>query len=165
EADRVHRQAGDDVDDHQPPADELVRHDRLQEHGQHRQQDPVDAQRQNVPEQVLVELEVGVALDRLHRDSGSDADQQGGDQYQRDREGLGHDEGPVRHGGGVDDLVRATLAFAPDQLAGVIDGDDDRDQAERSLEGGDGHPRHQLDRRAVELAGVPEPGHRIDQAQ
>ena len=57
-------------------ADEFVRHDRLQEHGQHRQQRPVDGLGQHVPEQVFVDLVVGVTLDGLHQHRGQDADQQ-----------------------------------------------------------------------------------------
>ncbi|MND74188.1 hypothetical protein D3C80_657760 [compost metagenome] len=49
--------------------------------------------------------------------------------------------------------MRAPLAVTPDQFAGVVDGDDDDDQAEGAAQRLDHHPRHGKDRRAVKLTG------------
>ncbi|MNQ89103.1 hypothetical protein D3C85_1044000 [compost metagenome] len=142
----------DQIDHHDGPADELVGRQRLHKDGQHRHQSEADGLGHDEPEQVLAELVVGVALDRLHDYPGQRGGQQGRDQHQDQGQGLGQQEGPVGRRRGIDDLMRAPLAVAPDQFARIIDGDDQDDQAERTAQGLDHHARHQQDRRAVDLA-------------
>ena len=152
-AEIAQHQGRDQIDDHERPADEFVGRQGLDEDGQNRQQDEIGRARQDVPEQVFAELVVGIALDGLDHDAGHDADQQGRDQHQGQGQGLGNQEGPVRRRGRVDDLVDLALAIPPDQLTGIVDGDNDGDQAEGPGHGRDHHPRHQQDRRAEDLAG------------
>ncbi|NJS39935.1 MAG: hypothetical protein HC783_14015, partial [Rhodobacteraceae bacterium] len=85
--------AHDEPDAHQAPADELVRRDRLQKHGQDRDVEEIDERRDHVPDEVLVELEVRVALVRLHADAYADRNQKRDRATQRrSREDLRRDE-------------------------------------------------------------------------
>ena len=150
EAQVVHHQGRDQPQDHQPPADEFVRTDRLDEDRQGGDQDDVDRLRDQPPEQVFAELEVEVALDRLDDHGDHDRDREGRDQHQGNGQGLGRDEGPVGGGGGVDDLVGPPFALPPDQFAGVVDGDDHAHGREDPAERGDHHPRHRIGAPAIE---------------
>ncbi len=156
---------GDDVEHHGAPAEELVGRDHLQEHRERRDHGAVGRVGQDVPPEVLAELEGRAALDRLHQQAGQHADQQCGDQHQDDGQGLGDDEGPVGDGRGLDDFVGSPLALAPDQLARVVDGDDDREDGESAVELLDHHPRHRVHAGPVELVDQPEVGAAVDQAQ
>jgi hypothetical protein len=164
EAELIEGQLGDQVDHHQPPADELVRRDRLQEHRQHRHQRPVEGVRQDVPEQVLLQLEVGEALDRLDEHAGRGAHQQGGDQHQGQRQGLRDHEGPVGRAGGVDDLVGLAVALAPDELAGVVDRDHDHHEGEGAVQGGDHPAGHRIDVRPARFRAQEEGGAGVEEA-
>ena len=138
----------DNVEHDHAPAGIFVRAQRLDENGQHGDQDQVDSGRQHVPEQPLADLEIRIAFEQLDQHRRQDADQQGGQQYQRNGDRLGHEERPIGQGRRVDDLVHLAVALAPDQLAGIINGNDDHDEGETAVE-----PRDQG--KGDRIGGVP----------
>ena len=106
-------------------------------------------------------------MEHLAEHGGDHADQQGRDQHQADGQGLGRHEGPVGHRGGVDDLMGLALALTPDQLARIVDGDDHRDQAERTQQGRQQDAGDRIDHPAITpgLGGEPQGAHGVRQAQ
>ena len=152
EAHRAQDDGRDQIDHHDGPADELVGRQGLHHNGQDGDHAEAQRARQDVPHQVLADLEVEHAARDLHADAGDHADDQDRGQDQDQGQGLGQQEGPVGGRRGVDQLVDLAVAVAPDQLAGIVDGHDHRDEAERALKRGDHHARHQIDRGAVDLA-------------
>ena len=141
-----------------------MRHQHLHEHREHGEQHGQRRAGQHEPLQVVQQLEVGVALQRLHHHAGQHRDEQRGRQDERDRNDLRDDERPVRRRRRVDDLVDAAVAVAPDQFAGVEDRDDDRDDREGAVQVDDHQPRHREDLAAVELPRVPERAERVQHA-
>ena len=150
-ADVGERDGADKVDHHDPPADILVRAQRLDEHRKHRQQYHIDRARQDVPREVLVQLEIEIASRGLGKHRRDNGDQQGRQQHQRHGNGLGHHVGPARKRGAVDDLVELAVAVAPHQFAAVIDRDDHRDQPEAALQQGEQREGRRNGRGAVDL--------------
>ena len=65
---------------------------------------------------------------------GQRAHEEHGAEHQDEAKDLWDQEGPVRGGGGVDDVGKATLAIAPDKFASVVDGDQDNDETEGALQ-------------------------------
>ena len=59
---------------------------------------------------------------------------------------LGQRQRPVGQRRRVDDLVHLPVALAPDQLAGIIDGDDDQDRVEAALIIGTNDERERIGR-------------------
>jgi hypothetical protein len=156
---------GDQVGDHRRPAQELVRDEALQEHRQDREQNGVGGGGQDEPQHIVADLVVGVALDGLHRHAGQGAEDEGGDQHQGDGQALGDDERPVGRGRRVDDLVGPAVAVAPDELAGVVDGDDERDDGVRPPQQRDHLAGHRIGVHAVEFAGEHQAGRGIENAE
>ncbi|TMJ15244.1 MAG: hypothetical protein E6G94_07585, partial [Alphaproteobacteria bacterium] len=160
--------AGDDgqdqVQDHDPPAGIFVGAERLDEDRQRREQDHVERRRKDVPEEIFAELVVRIALKRLDEQRGDHADQDAGDEHQRHRKGLGDDVGPIGQRSRVDDLVDLAVALPPDQLAAIINGDDQRDDREASREDRDHSPSHRVGRGAVQASPQPQADDGVDQA-
>ncbi len=164
-ADRRKGDGGDDVDHHPAPADELVGREDLKEDRQGGEEEAVRSVRQNIPDEVLAEFDLRPAADCLEEHRRHHADQQGRDQHKGDRKGLGEHEGPVRDGGGLDDLVGASVALAPHQLPRIVDGDDDREEDEGARDLLDHQPRGRVHGRAVDLAAEPDVREAEDQAK
>ncbi len=85
-------------------------------------------------------------------------------EHQRDREDLGHEVRPVGRRRGVDDLVHAAITVAPDQLAAVIDRDDERHDRERAGQRLDDQSRDRIRVAAVPVADGPRRQARVDDA-
>ena len=134
--------AGHEVERHQAPAPIFVRRHGLDEDRKRRKLDRPDRLRNDVPQEIVVEFEEVITLDRLDRDGDRHRDDESRNQHQRDGCDLRHDEDPVRYRAGIEDFVGAPVALAPDELAGIIDGDDDRDEGEGAPERVDHHPGH-----------------------
>ena len=60
------RDRGNKIEYHDAPADKLVRAERLHQHRKHSEQQHVDCGRQDVPGEVLFELQVEIALRKLN---------------------------------------------------------------------------------------------------
>ena len=106
-----------------------------------------------------------ITLDRLHRDAGGDRHQQQRQQHQDDGGYFGHHERPVRDRARVEHLVRALVAFAPNQFAGVIYGDDDRDDGKGAVKCLDHDPRHRIDDEIDDAVGVPHGADAVEKAE
>ena len=152
-AERAHRQQGDVVDDHQADPEVLVVGDHVQEErDDRRQRDRGEHEAVEVAE-VDVELELGVALDRLDEHAGED---QRREQRRVDQQQRAHLAGEDRAGAGrrrVAHLVAEQVALAPDQRPRV----ERRQQEVEEPEAAD-HLDHRVGdrvhRRAVEQVGV-----------
>ena len=158
EAHPLHDDGQHQPDHHHVPADEFVGAEHLDEHRQDADQDEVGGVRQHVPEQILLRLEIEVALGRLHGHRRQHAAHQRGDQHQADGQHLGQHEGPIGRRGGVDDLVHPPVAVAPHHLAGEVGGDDHREDQEAALQGRQDDPRHRPQGAAVDTVVGDEPG-------
>ena len=97
---------------------------------------------------------------------GQRAHEEHGAEHQDEAKDLWDQEGPVRGGGGVDDVGKATLAIAPDKFASVVDGHQDDHETEGALQQfdhaqGDGQENGPVLLQAQEDAaqGIDEPQH------
>ncbi len=68
EAESIEGRLADHEQQHQHPAEGLVRHERLHEDREHREQHHAHGRRQHVPDQILADLELEIALEQLHED-------------------------------------------------------------------------------------------------
>ena len=158
------RHAGHQLQQHQRPAQGLVRRQHLHEHRQHGQLQRRHQRRQPEPGQVVQRLQGRPALGQLHRHAGEHGHRAGGREHERDGRDLGQQMHPVGRRSGVDNLVQPAFTVAPDQLAAVVDRDDDRHDVEGALQRLHHQPCRRPGAGAVPLAG--EPGRRaaIDHA-
>ena len=65
---------------------------------------------------------------------GQGAHKEHGAEHHDEAKDLWDQEGPVRGGGGVDDVGKAPFPVAPDKFACIVDGDQDDDEAEGALQ-------------------------------
>ena len=164
-AHRVERDGRDEVDEHQCPADVLVRRQCLDEHRQDREREHLDRRRQHVPVQVLRQFDGGVALDELDGHCADNGDGQRGEEHTDHSQGLRQHEGPVRYRTRIDDLVDAHVAVPPDELTPVEDGDHERNDRECALQQLQHREGPREGRRAVEAGRERERRDRIEQAE
>ena len=121
-------------DNHQGPAHELVGRQGLQEDGQNRDQGPVGEGRQHIPANVLAPVRMRKSQQDLGEHGGQGAHEEHGAEHHDEPKDLWDQEGPVRGGGGVDNVGKAPLAIAPDKFASVVDGHQDDDETEGALQ-------------------------------
>ena len=151
------------IDEHDRPADIFVRAQRLDEYRQDRDQDQVDAERQNIPDEIFDRFIIKISLDRLECDGGDGGQQQRRNEHERHSQCFRRHIGPVRQGGRIDDLVHLAVAVPPNQFAGIIDGDDERDDRKGSLQHTDQGKGDREQRCAVYFARRQQSGTDIEQ--
>ncbi len=154
----------DDVDHHHAPADIFVGAERLHQDRQHRQDHRVGRGGQQQPHHIFAELQIGDAARELDEDRRRNGDRVAREQHRDQRQRLGRQIGPVGQRGRVDDLVHLAVAVAPHQLAGIIDGDDERDDPERAEQRLDRGEGERPGWRAVKLGRKDQRRTRIEQA-
>ena len=82
--------------------------------------------------------------------------------HHHQRQQLGHQRQPGRHRGGVEDLVEAIVALAPDQLTRIKRDDDEHEQAKRAAQ----QPGHLIgDRPGLRAKKIAQRGTGKDQEQ
>ena len=164
EADVAQRDRGDEVHHHHRPADIFVGAERLHEHRQHRQLYHEDAAGQHIPGQILQRFQRRHPAPQLHQHGSQYRHDQAGEQHTGHRQHLGHQIGPVRQRRAVHDFVEAPIPVTPHHFAGIIDGDDDREDRETAIQLFDQRKCERPRRRAVNLVGEDEGAAGVEQA-
>ena len=150
------RRLRNDDGHHHHPAHGFGGDQRLDEDGQDSVLRDINRPRHEVPEQVVADLEGGVALDELNAHRHQRTAQQRRGQHQGDRQHLRDGKGPVRGRRGIENLVQAALAAAPDQFPGVVHRDEQGDDRERPRQRLNHQARHRQRRRLIHFVGEPE---------
>ena len=163
EADIVEGDRGDEIDDHHPPADIFVGAERLDEHRQHGEDDHVDAFGQQVPAQIFARRNIRDTAKQLDQHRRDHAGRQCRHQHAGHCQRLGHQIGPVGQRGRIDDFVHLAVAIAPDQFAGIIDGDDHGDDAEGAAQRVDERKGQRPGRGAIDFIGKEQPAAGVEQ--
>ena len=133
-ADHLEDDAAHEVGQHHGPSHEFVGNESLHKHRQNGEQSRFDHARQQEPEHIARQLDLGISVPGLERDPTQCGGRVRGEEHPPDCQHLGQHKCPVGCGGRIDNLVHSPLSIPPDEFAGVEDRNDDREQVERAVQ-------------------------------